>query len=62
LCNFGRDNRSLSKGGKLYTEDLFVSSDFDVQEPFSGGSLGVVRRKKDVKYASRFPRFYQGIL
>lgn len=47
--NFGRDKRSFSRGEKPYTEDPFMSSDFDVRDPFSGGILGVVKRKKDAK-------------
>lgn len=45
--NFGRDKRSFSRGEKPYVEDPFTSSDFDVQDPFSGRILGVVKRKKD---------------
>ena len=45
--NFGRDKRSFSRGEKPYTEDPFMNSDFDVRDPFSGGILGVVKRKKD---------------
>ncbi|KAK9285011.1 hypothetical protein L1049_024193 [Liquidambar formosana] len=52
ILNFGREKRSFSKSEKPYLEDPFLkdfgSTGFDGRDPFSGGLVGVVKRKKDV--------------
>ncbi|XP_024932079.2 uncharacterized protein LOC107424795 isoform X1 [Ziziphus jujuba] len=52
LLNFGREKRSFSKSEKPYIEDPFMkefgATGFDGRDPFSGGLIGVVKRKKDV--------------
>lgn len=52
LLNFGRDRRSFAKIEKPYMEDPFMKdfggSSFDGRDPYTGGLVGVVKRKKDV--------------
>ncbi|XP_008241499.1 PREDICTED: uncharacterized protein LOC103339924 isoform X2 [Prunus mume] len=52
LLNFGREKRSFSNSEKPYVEDPFMKdfggTGFDSRDPFSGGLLGVVKKKKDV--------------
>ncbi|PON39803.1 hypothetical protein PanWU01x14_302320 [Parasponia andersonii] len=52
ILNFGKDKRLSTKTEKPYVEDPFMkdfgATGFDGQDPFSGGLLGVVKRKKDV--------------
>ncbi|GAB4846991.1 hypothetical protein Ancab_026003 [Ancistrocladus abbreviatus] len=52
LLNFGREKRSISRGEKPFIEDPFLkdwdNTGFDGRDPFSGGLVGVVKRKKDV--------------
>uniref|UniRef100_A0A5B6YT97 Uncharacterized protein n=1 Tax=Davidia involucrata TaxID=16924 RepID=A0A5B6YT97_DAVIN len=54
ILNFGREKRAFSKSGP-YVEDPFLkdfgSTGFVEQDPFSGGLVGVIKRKKDVKQA-----------
>ncbi|XP_004301560.1 PREDICTED: uncharacterized protein LOC101306533 [Fragaria vesca subsp. vesca] len=47
------DKRPFSKSEKPYVED-FGSTDFDTRDPFSGGLLGVVKKKKDVTRQTDF--------
>ncbi|XP_044470635.1 uncharacterized protein LOC123199667 isoform X1 [Mangifera indica] len=53
ILNFGRDKRAAMKSDKLYLEDPFMkdfgATGFDVRDPFSGGLVGVVKKKKDLK-------------
>ncbi|XP_031254410.1 uncharacterized protein LOC116112415 isoform X2 [Pistacia vera] len=53
ILNFGRDKRPVMKSEKPYLEDPFMkdfgASGFDVRDPFSGGLVGVVKKKKDLK-------------
>ncbi|XP_050379280.1 uncharacterized protein LOC126796485 isoform X2 [Argentina anserina] len=53
LLNFGREKRQFSKSEKPYVED-FGGTDFDTRDPFSGGLLGVVKKKKDVTRQTDF--------
>ncbi|CAK9167133.1 unnamed protein product [Ilex paraguariensis] len=50
--NFDREKASFSKSERPYVEDPFVkdfgSTDFGEKDPFSGGLVGVIKRKKDV--------------
>ncbi|KAH9609660.1 hypothetical protein KSS87_009949 [Heliosperma pusillum] len=56
LPNFSRDKRSFSNNEKPFVEDPFLgSTTFDGQDPFSGGVLGVVKRKKDSNKLLDFP-------
>lgn len=52
VLNFGRERHSLSKSEKAYLEDPFMKdfagTGFDGRDPFSGGLVGVVKRKKDM--------------
>ncbi|GAV82424.1 hypothetical protein CFOL_v3_25876 [Cephalotus follicularis] len=52
ILNFGREKRPFSKTEKPYIEDQFMKdfgdTAFDEQDPFSGGLVGVVKKKKDV--------------
>ncbi|KAJ9177249.1 hypothetical protein P3X46_012486 [Hevea brasiliensis] len=52
ILNFGRDKRSFSKSDKPYLEDPFIkdfgTAGFDGRDPFSGGLVGLVKKKKDV--------------
>ncbi|CAK7337658.1 unnamed protein product [Dovyalis caffra] len=52
ILNFGREKRSFSKSEKPYQEDPFMqdfgTSGFDGRDPFSGGLVGLVKKKKDV--------------
>lgn len=52
ILNFGRDKRSFMKNEKPYLEDPFLkdfgSNGFDGRDPFSGGIVGLVKRKKEV--------------
>ena len=52
ILNFGKEKRLFTKSEKPYVEDPFMkdfgSTGFDGRDPFSGGLLGVVKRKKDV--------------
>lgn len=52
ILTLGRDKRSFSKSEKPYQEDPFLkdfgATGFDGRDPFSGGLVGVVKRKKDV--------------
>uniref|UniRef100_A0A2P2M5N5 Uncharacterized protein n=1 Tax=Rhizophora mucronata TaxID=61149 RepID=A0A2P2M5N5_RHIMU len=52
ILNFGREKRSFSKNDKHYLEDPFMkdfgTTGLDGHDPFSGGLVGLVRRKKDV--------------
>uniref|UniRef100_A0A2N9H8U9 BAT2 N-terminal domain-containing protein n=1 Tax=Fagus sylvatica TaxID=28930 RepID=A0A2N9H8U9_FAGSY len=58
LLNFGREKRSFSKNEKPYFEDPFMkdfgATGFDGVDPFSGGLVGVVKRKKDVPKQTDF--------
>ncbi|KAE7999604.1 hypothetical protein FH972_004012 [Carpinus fangiana] len=58
LLNFGREKHSLSKSEKPYLEDPFMkdfgATGFDGRDPFSGGLVGVVKRKKDVPRQTDF--------
>lgn len=58
LLNFGREKRLFSKNEKPYLEDPFVKdfgdAAFDGRDPFSGGLVGVVKRKKDVPKQTDF--------
>ncbi|KAM6564342.1 hypothetical protein CsatB_024340 [Cannabis sativa] len=50
ILNFGKEKRFLAKTEKPYAEDPFMKdfgTGFDGRDPFSGGLLGVVKRKKD---------------
>ncbi|XP_044510583.1 uncharacterized protein LOC123229065 isoform X2 [Mangifera indica] len=53
ILNFGRDKHQVLTSEKPYLEDPFMkdfgATGFDVQDPFSGGLVGVVKKKKDVK-------------
>ncbi|KAA8531702.1 hypothetical protein F0562_006581 [Nyssa sinensis] len=55
ILNFGREKRAFSKSERPYVEDPFLkdfgSTGFDERDPFSGGLVGVIKRKKDVKQA-----------
>ncbi|XP_030974288.1 uncharacterized protein LOC115994337 [Quercus lobata] len=53
LLNFGREKRSFSKSEKPYLED-FGATGYDGGDPFSGGLVGVVKRKKDVPKQTDF--------
>ncbi|XP_031115340.1 uncharacterized protein LOC116019324 isoform X2 [Ipomoea triloba] len=50
--NLGREKRAFLRNEKPYVEDLFtkdfVSAGFDERDLFSGGFVGVIKRKKDV--------------
>lgn len=46
LLNFGREKRALPKSEKGFMED-FGGSGFDGRDLFSGGLVGVVKKKKD---------------
>ncbi|KAI9198099.1 hypothetical protein LWI28_010106 [Acer negundo] len=52
ILNFGRDKRPSLKNEKPYQEDPFTrdfgTSSFDGRDPFSGGLVGVVKKKKDM--------------
>ncbi|KAK7386447.1 hypothetical protein VNO78_26677 [Psophocarpus tetragonolobus] len=52
LLNFGREKRALPKSEKGFLEDQFMKdfggSSFDGRDLFSGGLVGVVKKKKDV--------------
>ncbi|KAK7347002.1 hypothetical protein VNO80_21526 [Phaseolus coccineus] len=52
LLNFGREKRALPKSEKNLLEDPFMKdfagSGFDGRDLFSGGLVGVVKKKKDV--------------
>ncbi|KAL5754914.1 hypothetical protein ACOSP7_023134 [Xanthoceras sorbifolium] len=52
ILNFGRDKRPSLKSEKPYQEDPFMkdfgSTSFDGRDPFSGGVVGVVKKKKDM--------------
>ncbi|KAF9678487.1 hypothetical protein SADUNF_Sadunf07G0040000 [Salix dunnii] len=52
ILNFGREKRPFSKSEKPYLEDPFMkdfgTSGFDGQDPFSGGLISLVKKKKDV--------------
>ncbi|KAG8642621.1 uncharacterized protein LOC110627283 isoform X2 [Manihot esculenta] len=52
ILNFGRDKRSSSRNDKPYLEDPFIkefgTAGFDGRDPFSGGLVGLVKKKKDV--------------
>lgn len=55
LLNFGREKRSFSKNEKPYIEDKeFGATGFDGRDPFSGGLIGVIKRKKDVLKQTEF--------
>ncbi|XP_062102039.1 uncharacterized protein LOC133810364 [Humulus lupulus] len=50
ILNFGKEKRLFTKSEKPYAEDPFMKdfgTGFDGRDPFSGGLLGVVKRKKD---------------
>ncbi|PSS36082.1 Chitinase-like protein [Actinidia chinensis var. chinensis] len=50
--NFSREKRSFSKSERPYLDDPFLKEvgtpSFDERDPFSGGLVGVIKRKKDV--------------
>lgn len=52
ILNFGREKRSFVKNDKPYLEDPFLkdfgATAFDGRDPFSGGLVGLVKRKKEV--------------
>ena len=52
ILNFCRDKRPSLKNEKPYQEDPFTrdfgTSSFDGRDPFSGGLVGVVKKKKDM--------------
>ncbi|KAJ4964443.1 hypothetical protein NE237_024382 [Protea cynaroides] len=53
LLDFGREKPSFSNNGKPYHDDSFLKdfgsgSGFDGSDPFSGGLVGVFKKKKDV--------------
>ncbi|XP_024022745.1 uncharacterized protein LOC21386270 [Morus notabilis] len=54
ILNFGKEKRFFSKSEKPYVEDPFGTTGFDNRDPFSGGLLGVVKRKKDVHKQTDF--------
>ncbi|TKY55712.1 Switch-associated protein 70 [Spatholobus suberectus] len=58
LLNFGREKRALPKGEKGFMEDPFMKdfggSGFDGRDLFSGGLVGVVKKKKDVPKQTDF--------
>ena len=52
ILNFGREKRSFMKNEKPYLEDPFLkdfgTNSFDGRDPFSGGLVGLVKRKKEI--------------
>ncbi|KAG8642616.1 uncharacterized protein LOC110627596 [Manihot esculenta] len=52
ILNFGRDKRSFARSDKPYLEDPFIkefgTAGFDGRDPFSGGLVGLVKKKKGV--------------
>ncbi|KDP31924.1 hypothetical protein JCGZ_12385 [Jatropha curcas] len=52
ILNFGREKRPFSKSEKPYLEDPFIkdfgATGFDGRDPFTGGLVGLVKKKKDV--------------
>lgn len=58
ILNFGREKRSFVKNEKPYLEDPFLkdygSTGFDGRDPFSGGLVGLVKRKKEVAKPTDF--------
>ncbi|GFY80989.1 hypothetical protein Acr_01g0007980 [Actinidia rufa] len=50
--NFSREKRPFSKSERPYLDDPFLkeigTTSFDEHDPFSGGFVGVIKRKKDV--------------
>ncbi|XP_073266492.1 uncharacterized protein [Populus alba] len=52
ILNFGKEKRPFSKSEKPYLEDPFLKdfgiSGFDGRDPFSGGLISLVKKKKDV--------------
>ncbi|XP_014508568.1 uncharacterized protein LOC106768126 isoform X1 [Vigna radiata var. radiata] len=58
LLNFGREKRALPKSEKNLLEDSFMKdfggSGFDGRDLFSGGLVGVVKKKKDVLKQTEF--------
>ncbi|XP_052195227.1 uncharacterized protein LOC127803195 [Diospyros lotus] len=52
ILNFGREKRVFSKNERPYLDDPFPkdfgATSFDEGDPFSGGLVGVIKRKKDV--------------
>lgn len=58
MLNFGREKRPFSKSEKSYLEDPFMkdfgAAGFDGRDPFSGGLVGLVKKKKDVPKQTDF--------
>ncbi|KAL3813614.1 hypothetical protein ACJIZ3_014882 [Penstemon smallii] len=53
ILTMGRDKR-YSKGDRHFSEDPFGSTGFDESDLFSGGLVGVVKRKKDAAKSTDF--------
>ncbi|KAL6993746.1 hypothetical protein U1Q18_011863 [Sarracenia purpurea var. burkii] len=52
ILNFGREKHVFSKSERTYQDDTYLkdygTTGFDEHDPFPGGLVGVVKRKKDV--------------
>ncbi|CAL5326257.1 unnamed protein product [Camellia sinensis] len=52
ILNFAHGKRSFTKSERTYLDDPFLkdfgTTGFDERDPFSGGLVGVIKRKKDV--------------
>lgn len=58
ILNFGREKHAFSKSERTYVDEPFAkdfgTTSFDEHDPFSGGLVGVIKRKKEVVKHSDF--------
>uniref|UniRef100_A0A7N0UBG6 Uncharacterized protein n=1 Tax=Kalanchoe fedtschenkoi TaxID=63787 RepID=A0A7N0UBG6_KALFE len=54
ILNFSKVKKPLSKSEDLSLEGPFTANGFDGRDPFSGGFMGVIKKKKDVPKVTEF--------
>ncbi|XAR57797.1 hypothetical protein NMG60_11026063 [Bertholletia excelsa] len=48
ILSFHQEKSAFSKSERIYSDEPFGTMNFDERDPFSGGFVGIIKRKKDV--------------